>query len=84
LAYLEARQPKAAAAEFRKILDHRGVVMNSPLGALAHLQLARAELKMGDKPAAREAYRDFLNIWKDADPANPVLIQAQSEYRSLN
>ena len=83
LAYLQAGQGKEAAAEFQKILDHRGVVLNFPLAALAHLQLARARAMMGDKAGAREAYRDFLALWKDADANNPILLQAKSEYRNV-
>jgi eukaryotic-like serine/threonine-protein kinase len=83
LAYLQAGQAKEAAGEFQKILDHRGVVLNFPLAALAHLQLARARAMMGDKAGAREAYRDFLALWKDADANNPILLQAKSEYRNL-
>ena len=83
LAYLQAGKAKEAAAEFQKILDHRGVVLNFPLAALAHLQLARARAAMGDKAGAREAYRDFLALWKDADANNPILLQAKSEYHNV-
>ena len=67
LAYLQAGQGKLAAAEFQKMLDHRGIVLNFPTAALAHLQLGRAKAMAGDKDGAREAYRDFLALWKGAD-----------------
>jgi serine/threonine protein kinase/tetratricopeptide (TPR) repeat protein len=83
LAYLQADEGKLAAAEFQKILDHRGVVLNFPTAALAHLQLARAKAMIGDRDGAREAYRDFLTLWKNADPENPVLLQAKAEHEKL-
>ena len=83
LAYLKANQPQLAADEFQKLLQHRGVVLNNPIGALAHLGLARAKLKLGDKTGAREAYQDFLALWKNADPDIPILKQAQAEYAKL-
>src|SRR2546425_11696754 len=70
-AYLKARQAKEAAAEFQKILDHRGVCQTAPACALSHLQLGRARALSGDAAAARTAYQDFFAIWKDADPAIP-------------
>jgi hypothetical protein len=82
-AYLAARQGSDAAAEFQKILDHPGVVVNEPIGALAHLGLARAYVLQGEKVKAREAYRDFLLLWKDADPDIPILIAAKSEYAKV-
>jgi eukaryotic-like serine/threonine-protein kinase len=84
VAYLAAHQGREAAAEFRKILDHRGIVMCDPIGALAHLQLGRAFTLAGDKTKARSAYQDFLTLWKDADPDIPILKQAQAEHSSLN
>ena len=83
-AYLAARQGTAAAAEFQKILDHRGVVVNEPIGALARLGLARAFVLNGDTEKARAAYQDFLALWKDADPDIPILTQAKTEYAKLN
>jgi hypothetical protein len=74
---------KAAAAEFQKFIDHRGVVMNFPWGALARLGLARAYALQGDAAKARAAYRDFLTLWKDADPDIPILKEAQAEYTKL-
>ena len=82
-AYLAARQGAEAAAEFQKILDHRGIVVSDPIGALAHLQLGRAFALSGDKAKAKTAYRDFLTLWKDADPDIPILNQAKAEYAQL-
>jgi hypothetical protein len=78
-AYLAARQGTAAAAEFQKIIDHPGLAVNEPIGALAHLQLARAYVLQGDTGKARAAYQDFLALWKDADPDLPILKQAKAE-----
>jgi tetratricopeptide (TPR) repeat protein len=82
-AYLAARQGSEAAAEFKRILDHPGIVLNQPIGALAHLGLARAYVLQGDRDSAKAAYRDFLTLWKDADPDLPVLQQAKTEYQKL-
>jgi hypothetical protein len=82
-AYLAGHQGSEAAAEFQKILDHRGVVVNASIGALAHLGLARAYLLRGANANARAAYQDFLSLWKDADPDIPILIAAKSEYSKL-
>jgi tetratricopeptide (TPR) repeat protein/predicted Ser/Thr protein kinase len=82
-AYLVGHQGTEAAAEFQKILDHRGIVLNQPIGALAHLQLGRAYALSGDKTKARAAYKDFLTLWKDADPDIPILKQAKAEYAKL-
>jgi eukaryotic-like serine/threonine-protein kinase len=83
LAYLAARNGAAAAGEFQKILDHRGIVLNFPLGALAHLQLGRAYALSGDTAKAKTAYRDFLTLWKDADAEIPILKEAKAEYARL-
>jgi eukaryotic-like serine/threonine-protein kinase len=90
---LAARQPPAAASEFQKILDHNGLVWNCSTGALAHLGVARANAmqaamsKGADADAARvralAAYKDFLALWKDADPDIPVLKLAKAEYTKL-
>ena len=82
-AYLAAHRGREAAAEFQKILGHRGIVLNEPIGALAHLQLGRASAQQGDMPKARAAYGDFLTLWKDADPDIPILQQAKVEYAKL-
>jgi hypothetical protein len=73
----------AAVTEFQKILDHAGVVGNEPIGALAHLGLARAFALQGDNAKARAAYQDFLALWKGADPDIPILKEARSEYAKL-
>jgi tetratricopeptide (TPR) repeat protein/tRNA A-37 threonylcarbamoyl transferase component Bud32 len=82
-AYLLLHQGSEAAAEFQKFLDHRGIVMNCPLGALAHLGLARAYALQGEEAKARTAYQDFLALWKDADSDIPILKQAKAEYAKL-
>jgi DNA-binding winged helix-turn-helix (wHTH) protein/tetratricopeptide (TPR) repeat protein len=83
LAYLAAHQGAQAAAEFQKILDHRGIVICDPIGALAHLQLGRAYAMSGDKTKAKSAYENFLTLWQDADPDIPILKQAKTEYAML-
>jgi eukaryotic-like serine/threonine-protein kinase len=90
---LEAGQGNAAAAEFQKILDHSGIVVNCWTGALAHLGVARANALQSrtsqgvDAAAARvralAAYKDFLTLWKDADPDVPILKDAKAEYAKL-
>jgi predicted Ser/Thr protein kinase len=82
-AYLAAHQGVEAAAEFQKVLDHRGIVLNELIGALAHLQIGRAYAMQGDTAKARAAYQDFLTLWKDADPDIPILIAAKAEYAKL-
>jgi tetratricopeptide (TPR) repeat protein len=82
-AYLLARQGQAAATEFQKFLDHRGIVINFPLGALAHLGLARAYALSGDTAKAKTAYQDFFALWKDADPDIPILKEVKAEYGKL-
>jgi tetratricopeptide (TPR) repeat protein len=92
-AYLAAGQGNAAAAEFQKILDHSGIAWNCWTGALAHLGVARADALQSrtsqgaDANAARvralAAYKDFLSLWKDADPGIPILKEAKAEYARL-
>ena len=82
-AFLAAGQSSAAAAEFQKIIDHPGLVWNCVTGALAHLELGRADALAGDKAKARAAYQDFFNLWKDADPDIPVLKEAKAEFTKL-
>jgi eukaryotic-like serine/threonine-protein kinase len=82
-AYQLAHNGTAAAAEFQKLLDHRGIVVNFVTGSLAHLQLGRAYAMAGDTAKARTAYQDFLTLWKDADPDIPVLKQAKAESAKL-
>jgi tetratricopeptide (TPR) repeat protein len=81
--YLAAHRGPEAAAEFQKVLDHRGIVLSDPIGALAHLQLGRALALSGDKTRAKGAYQDFLTLWKHADPAIPILVQAKAENSRL-
>jgi eukaryotic-like serine/threonine-protein kinase len=82
-AYLQAHNRVAAAAEFQKLLEYRGVLRHELIGALAHLQLARAYALSGDTAKAKTAYQDFLTLWKDADPDIPILKQAKAEYAKL-
>ena len=82
-AYLAAAQGSAAVAEFQKFIDHRGITWNCANGALARLQLGRAYALANDKAKARAAYRDFLALWKDADPDIPILNEAKAEYAKL-
>jgi serine/threonine protein kinase/tetratricopeptide (TPR) repeat protein len=82
-AYLAAHNGTSAAAEFQKFLDHRGIVLNFPLGALAHLGLARAYALSGDTPKAKAAYQDFFALWKNADTDIPILKEAKAEYAKL-
>jgi len=84
LAHLAAHHGAEAAAEFQKIVGHRGIVLSDPIGALAHLQLGRAYAMQGDAAKARAAYQDFLTLWKDADPDIPILKEAKAEYARLN
>jgi tetratricopeptide (TPR) repeat protein len=82
-AYLAAKEPAKAASEFQKIIDHRGIVVSDPIGAMAHLQLGRAYAISGDLIRARSEYHDFLALWKDADRDIPVLRQADAEYAKM-
>jgi tetratricopeptide (TPR) repeat protein len=83
LGFVAAHQGAEAAAEFQKILNHRGIVISDPIGALAHLQLGRAYALARDNTEARLAYQDFLTLWKDADPDIPIFKQAKAEYAQL-
>jgi len=83
-AYLSAQQGSAAAAEFQKILDHRGLLWNCATGALARLGLARAYAMQGDTAKAKAAYQDSFTLWNDADSNIPILKQAKAEYAKLN
>ena len=83
LAYLADGRGSDAARQFQKILDHRGIVGFDPIGAIAHLQLARASTMAGDKKKAESSYQDFLTLWKDADAGIPVLKEARAEYGKL-
>jgi eukaryotic-like serine/threonine-protein kinase len=83
-AYLLAHNGNAAAAEFQKLMDHRGIIVNFPLGALAHLGLGRAYAVSGETAKARSSYQAFFALWKDADPDIPILKDAKAEYAKLN
>jgi len=82
-AFIAARRYPEAAAEFQKILDHRGVVGLDPIGALAQLQVGRVFALSGDRVKAKAAYEAFLALWKDADPTVPILKRARAEYSRL-
>jgi len=82
-AYLLGYEGKEAEGEFQKILNHSGIVLNFPLGALAHLGLARSYVLQGDTSKARAAYENFLALWRDADRDIPILKQAKAEYAKL-
>ena len=83
IAYLHAQNGALAAAEFQRIIDHRGWDLLSPLWPMAHLGLARAAALQGDISTARKAYEDFFRLWQDADADLPVLIAARREYDKL-
>ena len=83
LAYLADGRGAEAALQFQRILDHSGIVGSDPIGAMAHLQLARAFAMEGDKRKARSSYQDFLTLWKGADTEIPILRQAKVEYAKL-
>ena len=82
-AFMAEHRYGEAAAEFQKILDHRGLVGLDPVGALAHLQLGRVYAFSGDNVKAKSAYDAFFTLWKDADPGIPVLKQAKADYAKL-
>jgi tetratricopeptide (TPR) repeat protein len=82
-ALMAADRYAEGAAEFQKILDHRGIVGADPIGALAHLQLGRTLASLDDTARAKAAYQDFLTLWKDADSDVPILDQAMAEYARL-
>jgi hypothetical protein len=84
LAYLAARHGPDAALEFEKILEHRGIVLNSLIAPLARVGLARAYALQGDIPRVRAAYEDLFTLWKDADKDTLILVAAKSEYAKLH
>jgi tetratricopeptide (TPR) repeat protein len=83
-AYRRIRRGSEAAAEYQRILDHRGLVLADPEGVIARLQLGRALASAGDKTKAKAAYEDFLTLWKDADSGIPILKQAKTELAVLH
>jgi hypothetical protein len=82
-AYLAAHRGTAAGAEFQKILDHRGIVVSDPIGALARLKLGRAFALAGDICESESCLSGLLGLWKDADRGIPIFEQAQAEYARL-
>ena len=80
---LRGKNGPAAANEFRKFLDHPGIVQNFALGSLARLQLARAYNLSGNPAKAKATYEDFFSLWKDADADVPILKEAKAEYAKL-
>ena len=83
LAYFSMNQGAQAAAEFQKILDHKGLTAGDPVTAMAGLQLARAWKLVGDFAKAKGAYEDFVTRWKGAEPDIPILKKAKAEYAKL-
>jgi eukaryotic-like serine/threonine-protein kinase len=83
LAYLRMGDGRLAAPEFQKLIDHPAIVGRNEIGALAYLQLGRAQTMTGDKAAARNSYESFLTLWKDADSNIPAVKQAKAEYAKL-
>jgi eukaryotic-like serine/threonine-protein kinase len=82
-AFLAMHRGEEAAVEFQKIIDHPGVVFSDPIGAIARLQLARSYALSGDRVKAKTAYRDFLALWRAADPEASLLLQARAEIAKL-
>ncbi len=83
LAYLQEKRGAEAAAEFQKLVDHRGVAPLTPEHSLARLGLGRAYVLTGDTTKAKAAYQDFFALWKDADPETPLLKEAKGEYLKM-
>jgi len=83
LAYLELGDGRSAEREFQKLIDNPGLCGEFITGALARLQLGRAQRLIGDNVSARKSYEEFLSIWKDADPDLPIYRQAKAEYARL-
>jgi len=82
-AWLASNRGAEAAAEFQKILDHRGIVVSDPIGALARLKLGIAFALSQDRARARAAYQDFLTLWRDADRGSAILNRAKQDYAEL-
>jgi eukaryotic-like serine/threonine-protein kinase len=83
LAFQLAGDSRSAAAEFQRIIDHRGIAITSPLYPLADVQLARAHAHAGELAKARAAYESFLKLWEHADPDIPILTAARAEYATV-
>ena len=84
LAYMQTGDANAAAAEFRKVLEQKGVVMNGWVGPLSQAELARALAQQGETAKARSAYEEFFALWKDADPDIPILKQFRADSAKLH
>ncbi len=83
LAYRQLHKPREAAAEFRRMLDHPGLLLADPIGPVARLQLARSLHDAGETARAKAVYSEFLTLWEDADPDIPLLQQAKAEFARL-
>jgi hypothetical protein len=83
LAYMAMHREQDAATEFSRLLAHPGLAMGDPVNAAARRQLARALAPAGDKAKTQAAYSDILTVWKNADPALPILLQTKAEYVRL-
>ena len=83
LAYQQLHKPRAAAAEFQRMLDHPGLLLADPIGPAARLQLARSLRDASEMAKAKAVYGEFLTFWKDADPDIPLLQQAKTEFARL-
>ena len=82
-AYLAARKGPEAAREYQKLIDHRGIMIGDPVSVLARYGLARSYALAGDPSNARNQYKEFVALWKDADPDLPVLRKARAELRNF-
>jgi DNA-binding winged helix-turn-helix (wHTH) protein/tetratricopeptide (TPR) repeat protein len=82
-AFLGSDEGNKAVVQFQKLIDHPGMVVNFPLGALARLQIGRAYARQRATPKAKAAYQEFFALWKDADPDIPIFIDAKAEYANL-
>ena len=83
-AFLAEHKGVEATVEFKKLIDHRGIMLADPAAVLARLEIGRAWALSGDNDKAKNAYQDFLTLWKDADPDIPILRQARAEYANLH
>jgi len=82
-AHLAAQHWKEAATQFQRIIEARGLVVNEPIGALAYLERARAEVSSGDSVKGKVSYESFVQLWKNPDPDLPVFNDALAEYVKL-
>jgi eukaryotic-like serine/threonine-protein kinase len=83
LAYSRLGRPREATAEFQRILDRPGLVLNDPIGPMALLQKARTLAESGDRRQSAVSYEDLLDLWKNADSDVPAVIQARTEFEKL-